>query len=192
MKISPAAWFSRGVSSPVRVMRFPSSAHRLHHWTPGCKDQRDPSDVRGSDQDCQPRGRLHWQTGHHHWFPRQHQPGWVPDQCSVRWVTLEIIRELNSGANTSQRNPAFSQVLKCIQTCNVYLLLNVMVDFVLLRLSSEATGLAANWRRGSSSAPIVTTTTTTQHPHFLLRGPLLNLMQKQCTRSSPFSPRLCL
>lgn len=70
-------------------------------------------------------------------------------------------------------------------------LLNVTVDLVPLRLSSEATGLAANWRRGSSSAPNVTTTAT-QHPHFLSRGPLLNLMQKQSTRNSPFSPRLCL
>lgn len=191
MKISPAAWFSCGVLSPVRVISFPPSAYRLHHWPPGCKDQRDPSDVGGSDQDCQPRGRLYWQTGHHHWFSRQHQPGWVPDQCPVRGVTLEIIQELNSWGDASESNPAFLRVLKYIQTCNVYLLLNVMVDFVLLRLSSEATGLAANWRRGSSSAPIVTTTTT-QHPHFLLRGPLLNLMQKQCTRNSPFSPRLCL
>lgn len=116
MKISPAAWFSCGVSSPVRVICFPPSAYRLHHWPPGCKDQRDPSDVRGSDQDCQPRGRLYWQTGHHHWFSRQHQPGWVPDQCPVRGVTLEIIQELNSWGDASKSNPAFLPVLKYIQT----------------------------------------------------------------------------
>lgn len=158
----------------VRVICFPPPAHRLHHWSPGCKDQRDPPDVGRSDQDCQPRGRLHWQTGHHHWLPRQHQSGWVPDQCPVRWKQWWLI------------SPDHLWVFLAL-----YPLLSVTVDFVPLRLSSEATGLAANWRRGSSSAPNVTTTAT-QHPHFLSRGPLLNLMQKQSTRNSPFSPRLCL
>lgn len=60
------------VSFPVQICfhkGFSSSAHWLHHWPSGRKDQRDPSDVRGSDQDCQPCGGLDWQTGHHHWLP---------------------------------------------------------------------------------------------------------------------------
>lgn len=63
---------------------YSSPAHWLHHWPSGRKDQWDPSDVRGSDQDCQPCGGLNWQTGHHYWLPRQYQPGRVPDQCPVR------------------------------------------------------------------------------------------------------------
>ena len=48
------------------------------------------------------------------------------------------------------------------------------------RLSSEATGLAANWRGGSSFAPYVTPPST-----FLQRSPLLDLMQKLSTLNSP-------
>ena len=55
----------------------------LHYWPPGIEDQWDPSDVRCSDQDCQPSGRVHWPPGHYNWVPCQHQSGRVPDQCPV-------------------------------------------------------------------------------------------------------------
>ncbi len=47
----------------------------LHHRPPRCQDQRDPSDVRGTDQDRQPSGGLDRPTGHHHRLTGQHQSG---------------------------------------------------------------------------------------------------------------------
>lgn len=60
-----------------------SAVDWLHHRAPGRQDQRDPSDVGGSDQDCQPRGGLHRPPGHHHRLCRQHQLGPVSNQCQV-------------------------------------------------------------------------------------------------------------
>ena len=87
------------------------SAHWLHYWTSGRKDQWDSSDVRGSDQDCQPCGGLDWQTGHHHWLPCQYQPGWVSDQCSVRGSVL--VQHIHYRA-ASWQNTAVCDGLLCI------------------------------------------------------------------------------
>lgn len=66
---------------------------RLHHRPSRCQDQRDSSDVRGTDKDRQPSGGIDRPAGHHHRLARQHQPGRVPDQ---RTVTLQPCRTLHS------------------------------------------------------------------------------------------------
>lgn len=192
--IPPPAWLCCRVSSPVPVHLFSSLsssaaslAARVQRSTRSVRCQglrsRSPTPWKAPLTDRSPSLAL---TPASAWLSTWSMPG--------KMSRAGHHPELRCGGDASNSDPAFFQVYSFIQTCNIYLLLSVTAGFALLRLSSEATGLAANWRRGSSSAPIVPTTitiTTTQHPHFLSRGPLLNLMQKQRTRNSPFSPRLC-